>query len=139
MSHPTRLPTPGEINELAAFLPKLYAEGFIPVKHWEGGKQNGERIATFPWPEYEDVVLEFFQVAANEWWCDYKYHPGRARQMLEDGESVKTASLPQIKTLLTYCVRGERFCDGHWAVMIERGYIRTILERLAEFGSQISE
>jgi hypothetical protein len=34
--------------------------------------------------------------------------------------------------MLTFCVRGERFSDGHWEEMIEKGYIRRILERLNE-------
>ena len=32
--------------------------------------------------------------------------------------------------MLTFCVRGERFSDGHWAEMIEKGYIRQLLEQL---------
>ena len=34
--------------------------------------------------------------------------------------------------MLTFCVRGERFCDGHWAAMIEGGQVRRLLERLKE-------
>ena len=34
--------------------------------------------------------------------------------------------------MLTYCVRGERFCDGFWGSAIESGKIRAILERLKE-------
>jgi hypothetical protein len=32
--------------------------------------------------------------------------------------------------MLTYCVRGERFCDGHWAAMLESGRVVAILRRL---------
>jgi hypothetical protein len=32
--------------------------------------------------------------------------------------------------MLTFCVRGERFSDGHCGEMIEKGYIRRLLERL---------
>ena len=38
--------------------------------------------------------------------------------------------------MLTFCVRGERFCDGHWAAMIEGGQVRRLLERLAELKAQ---
>lgn len=55
--------------------------------------------------------------------------------MLEDDEVVNTADLAQIKTMLTYCVRGERFCEGHWSAMIEDGDVRRLLQRLAELGS----
>ena len=56
--------------------------------------------------------------------------------MLESDDIIKTASLAQIKAMLTYCVRGERFCDGQWGAMIERGYVRLLLLRLAEIGSK---
>jgi hypothetical protein len=49
-----------------------------------------------------------------------------------DDMSLKAADLSQIKTMLTYCVRGERFSEGFWGEMIERGYILRLLERLDE-------
>ena len=131
----TRLPALKEIEELVAFLPKLYAEGFNPVRRWGGGEQDKNGVSTIPWPDYDESVTEFFRAAGKDCWCDYAYQPEEARRMLEDEEFVKTGSLPQIKTMLTYCVRGERFCDGHWATMIEHGHIRRLLERLAELGA----
>jgi len=44
-----------------------------------------------------------------------------------DDMPLKAAALSQIKTMLTYCVRGERFSEGFWGEMIERGYIRQLL------------
>jgi hypothetical protein len=49
---------------------------------------------------------------------------------------VRNATLDQIKTMLTYCVRGERVCDGHWCAMIEGGHVRRLLERLAELRAE---
>ena len=43
---------------------------------------------------------------------------------------IRNASLSQVRTMLTYCVRGERFFNGHWAVMIKQGKTRSLLERL---------
>jgi len=135
----TRLPTSQEIEELVAFLPRLYTEGFTSIKRWSGGTQGKDGLFTMPWPEYSKVVEDFFRVAASEWWCDYDYHPEEAGRMLENQDVVKTASLSQIKTMLTYCVRGERFCDGHWATMVEGGHIRWLLERLGELGSAYAQ
>jgi hypothetical protein len=59
--------------------------------------------------------------------------------MLRDEKLVKTASLAQIKTMLTFCVRGERFSDGHWGEMIEKGYIRKLLGRLNDIKSELLE
>jgi broad-specificity NMP kinase len=58
--------------------------------------------------------------------------------MLSDDDLIATASLDQIKTMLTYCVRGERFVDGHWAHMLESGRIVALLRRLAELREELA-
>jgi hypothetical protein len=124
------LPTLQDIEALTSFLPRLYADGLSPVIRWEGGKQKDGSF-TLPYPTYDPLVEEFFHSGGGVW-MDHEYNPEQAYQMLQDEQTVKTASLPQIKTMFTFCVRGERFSDGHWAEMIEKGYIRRILERLNE-------
>jgi len=131
----TRPPTIIEIKELIAFLPKLYAEGFQSVEHWHGGKPDAAGIIQMPYPEYNRVVEEFFRTAGQECWRDYGYDPSEAGRMVRNAECVKSSSLDQIRTMLTFCVRGERFSDGHWATMVESGYIRNLLERLTELVS----
>jgi hypothetical protein len=132
----TRLPTAQEIAELVAFLPRLYAEGFTPIKAWRGGTRGENGVLTMPWPEYDERVEAFFRAAARECWMDHGYRPEEARRMLMDEELVRGADLAQIKTMLTYVVRGERFCDGHWGAMVEGGQVRRLLQRLAELGSE---
>ena len=124
------LPTLQDIEELTAYLPRLYAEGFRPIIRWEGGEKLNDGSFTLPYPNYDPLVDEFFRL--GEPWIDYEYNPEQAYQMLKDDRRVKTASLPEIKSMLTFCVRGERFSDGHWGEMIEKGYIRCLLERLNE-------
>jgi hypothetical protein len=120
---------------LAAYLPRLYAGGFSPVIRWNGGRQK-DGAYTLPYPDYDPLVEEFYR-AVSGGWLDYNYNPEQAYQMLKDENLVKTASLSQIKTMLTFCVRGERFSDGHWAEMIEKGHIRRLLERLGEIAIQL--
>jgi hypothetical protein len=127
----TPLPTVQEIEELTAFLPRLYAEGFSPIVRWEGGDQRNDGSFTVFYPNYSPIVEEFFQRIQGNW-IDYEYNPEQAYQMLKDENLVKAASLDQVKVMLTFCKRGERFSDGHWANMIEKGYIRRLLERLNE-------
>ncbi len=117
---------------LVAFLPKLYAPGFTPVASWSGGTRDETGVWTLPWPEYDPVVVDFFRLAGDECWCDYQYSPEVAWQMLRTPGLVGSASLEQIKTMLTFCTRGERFADGHWAEMIEEGHVRRLLLRLQQ-------
>jgi hypothetical protein len=85
---------------------------------------------TMPYPEYEEIVERFFRAASKECWMDRRYQPETAAAMLLDEGMVRDADVGQIRTMLTYCVRGERFCDGHWAAMIEGGHICRLLRRL---------
>ncbi len=130
-------PTLREIEKLTAFLPRLYSDGFSPVESWDGGEKQQDGSISLPYPNYNRVVEEFFHLVSSDGWLDYEYNPEQAYQMLKDENTIKSASLSQIQTMLTFCVRGERFSDGHWAQMIEEGYIRRLLERLNEIKSQL--
>ena len=132
----TNLPTSRDIAELVAFLPRLYADGLSPFKVGGGGSALEDGTLTTPWPEYDEIVLQFIQTASRTCWSAFDYRPETAYRMLQDEERVRTADLTQIKWMLTYCVRGERFSDGHWGAMIEKGHVRRLLERLAELGAE---
>jgi hypothetical protein len=131
-----QFPTSQEIVTLTAFLPRLYLEGFSPIESWGGGEKQKDGSISFPYPNYDPVVEEFFRLVSSEGWLDHEYSPEQAYQMLKDENRIKTASLSQITTMLTFCVRGERFSDGLLAQMIEEGYIRRLLERLNEIKSE---
>ena len=121
--------TQEKIDELLQFLPAFQVEGRTFIE-WQGGEERAEGAIHIHYPRYPQDVEEFFRLAAQPCWCDYGYKPGEASDMLADDRSIESASLAEIKTMLTYCVRGERFCDGHWGAMLESGKIVKILERL---------
>jgi hypothetical protein len=125
-----------EIEKLTAFLPHLYALDFSPIRRWKGNERTENGAITMPWPKYEPVVREFFEAASAPCWTDTNYLAAGAAEMLADEALVRNASLDQVRTMLTFCVRGERFCDGHWGVMIREGHIRRLLERLNEIESE---
>ena len=125
------MPTPKDVTELLGFLPRLTAPGFQPVRQWHGGPK-GDHTYELPWPDYDPVVEEFVKAASRECWIDPDYDPTTAGRMLEDHELIASADLAQIRTMLTYCLRGERFCEGHWGAVIEAGHVERLLRRLAE-------
>jgi hypothetical protein len=128
----TPLPNIQQIEVLTAYLPRLYAEGFSPIERWDGGEKLKDGSFTLPYPKYSPLVDEFFRHISSDGWLDYEYDSELAYQMLKDENAVRIATLEQIKSMLTFCVRGERFSDGHWGEMIEKGYILRLLERLNE-------
>jgi len=125
--------TPEQIEALTSFLPRLYADGFSPIVSWSGGEKRSDGSFSVPYPAYSPVVEEFFRLVSSQGWLDPGYSPEQAFELLKDESRVKTASLDQIRTMLTFCARGERFSEGHRGEMIERGYIRRLLERLKAF------
>ena len=120
-----------KIDELLRFLDILGKADRQNIIKWHGGPQP-DGSTQFPYPEYRPEVIEFFQLAGQPFWSDYGYNPTKTQKWINDEKFIKTASLSQIKTLLTYCVRGERFCDGHWSAMLEKGIITAILKRLEQ-------
>jgi hypothetical protein len=115
-----------------AFLPALQVPGRSFVERWAGGEDTGDGAITTPFPVYPEDVLQFYHLAGQPCWSDYGYNPREAAEMLADDARVSSATLDEIRTMLTYCVRGERFCDGHWAAMLETGRISALLRRLRQ-------
>jgi hypothetical protein len=57
--------------------------------------------------------------------------------MVRDAAAIASASLAQIKSLLTYCEPGEQFCDGHWGAIVQEGRVGAILRRLAQLRDSV--
>ena len=129
-----RVPTQREMDELIEFLPKFSAEGFQAVKV-PGNVTSRKNVITLSKSEYDPLVCEFFQAASQEVWCDPDYSSSVAGEMLSNPEVLKTASITEIQSMLTFCVRGERFCTGHWESILEGDKVRQILLRLQELRS----
>lgn len=126
------------MDELLRFLPLFEVPGREYIQAWGGGETTADgKAIQVPYPIYCEDVLEFYTLAGQAHWADYHYHPRQAYDMLRDDEFIATASLDEIRTMLTYCVRGERFMDGHWAHMLESGRVVALLRRLAALREEL--
>jgi hypothetical protein len=123
--------TRDKIDELIQFLPRFERPGREFIKAWLDGQETAGGDITFPYPVYEEDVVAFFHLARQSWWSDYGYDPVRAAKMLGDDEFIRGCTLDDLRTMLTFCVRGERFCDGHWGQVLETGKAAALLRRLA--------
>jgi len=117
------LPTQADIDALIGFLPQLYPNG-VPIEAYTFKEPH-------PWPIYAKVVDDFYEEARKDCWLDIDYRSTADRLLSEPG-AIEQASLAQLQSLVTYYVRGERFCDGHWGAMIAKGYVQRLLTRLAQ-------
>jgi len=110
------------VDELLSFLPALAAFA----------RDEAARSAPppQPTPAQHEAMWALFRAASSPPWCDYGYEPASAGAMVRSDAAIAGASLDQVRTMLTYCVRGERFCDGHWEHLVTTGRVPAILRRL---------
>ena len=125
------------IDELLEFLPAFEEPNREYIERWTGGTTAAGDLV-WPHPVYVSDVMAFFQLAGQPCWCDYGYRPAEAAAMLAEDELIRAASLEQIKTMLTFCVRGERFTDGHWGMVLQEGRIVQLLMRLLVLRDQLT-
>jgi len=125
-----------DIDALVEFLPRFERPGRVFAK-WSETLKNSDGSISLPFPEYDEDVEEFFRLVAEHGWLDYGYKPEEAARMLADGELVERADVEQMKTMLTYCLRGERFCYGHWESLLEGGQVVALLRRLKSIRGQM--
>lgn len=128
-------PSPKDIERLVAFLPRLYAQREGPIVTWHDRTEVSPGVLTLPWPEYGPAVMQFMKEASRECWSDRAYGDKDVPSMLSSKGFIAHAWIREIRTILTFCIRGERFCDGHIAGVIEDGIVKQLLERLKQIGS----
>jgi hypothetical protein len=122
--------TAEQIDELLRFLPLFDKPGRAFVETWRGGDETPDGAIAMPHPAYLPDVKDFFRLASQACWSDPDYEPLEAAAMLEDEGATRLATIGQIRTMLTYCERGERFCDGHWEAVLRSGRVVALLRRL---------
>ncbi|HZP81518.1 MAG TPA: DUF6508 domain-containing protein [Chthonomonadaceae bacterium] len=119
-------------DELLQFQPLLEQCNGRYIVKWGGGQKLDNGAIQWSYPIYDESVSNFFHCAGHSYWSDCRYKPEEAERMLKDKELICTATIGQFRTMLTYCVRGERFCEGHWATMLENGKVQALLYRLQQ-------
>ena len=124
--------TQERIDHLVALGAPLETPGREFVRQWCGGERSEDGTISWPYPEYCDDVDAFFRAAEAPWWNDYTYDAVALGELMQDDAYIARATLAQIKALLTFCVRGERFGDGHREALLKAGRINAILRRLRD-------
>ena len=114
--------TPERIDELLTFLPIFSKEDY----------QFVVGVIDAGYPRYSADVHAFFNAVSQPWWLDFDYLAHEASNKISDDGFIQTANLDEIKTMLTLCLRSERFGDGNWESFLKKGRIQAILRRLRE-------
>jgi len=120
--------TSKDIHELVDFLPRL--------RSLNGHYLEVEDPPSRPQLKYHPVVEDFFYCVAKPCWTDPQCSPLEVEEALSHPGFVETADLGQLRSLLTWCVRGELVRDGHWNHILSNGTLFSILERLQSVGRE---
>jgi hypothetical protein len=81
----------------------------------------------FSYPEYPELIHDFISVISSNYWVDYDYSKQPVQAWLDSPEKLSLLSENEIKSLFTFFVRQERFCDGFWQTMVEKEYVHHVL------------
>ncbi len=66
----------------------------------------------------------------DDGWLDVDYLASPALDRLHAPDGIASLTLRQVASVLTWVVRGERFCDGHMAACVADGTVSAVLRRL---------
>lgn len=86
-------------------------------------KHNAVQYA--PYPSYDEEVFWALDMLR----LDRNYASNHEKLT---GKPIEEMNRREIATMLTFIVRGERFCDGHIASYIESGELLRLMLRLRE-------
>jgi len=120
-----------QADELPCFLPDFERPGREFDEGLGGGETTENGITGF-YIRYPEGVEAFFRLIEEGPLVDYNYDPEQVAAWIEDPEQIKRATIHEVRAALTYCSRLERFCDGCWADLLNRGIVQALLRRLAE-------
>ena len=95
-------------------------------------QKNEDGSFSFPYCSYSEMVREFEKtVYDTEFIFKGDYLEGISGKAT-DPAFIERCDLETLRKIMTSCVRGERFCEGHLASVIENGLILKVLKRLEE-------
>lgn len=124
-------PTREDYEEIIAFYSTLNRRDFDPIIEWKGGETIEDNVNFMRWPIYDPLVKDFLRVAAKECWRDDSFNQLIISRMISSDVVVQCADLTQVKQMLSFCVRGDKFMsEGYLGTMIKEGHISRLLQRL---------
>jgi hypothetical protein len=97
---------------------------------WQALQQAPPHRPRSPTDAYRQQTLQFFELLGNALWNMPGYAPAAAARLAGDPARIAALPLAELRGLLTWCVRGERFCDGHWEQLVADGTVQALLARL---------
>lgn len=74
-------------------------------------------------------MVDFITYLKNNWKVDV-YDIKFGNKVVKDISLMKKVDQKQLQELITYFIRGEKFCDGFWNLLFDIGFVAAFIERL---------
>jgi hypothetical protein len=126
------------LRRIAAWEARLAAPDFT-IGAWEGGTTGDDGVIQMPWFAYSDegrrllrdlaAVIEVFD------WMSWTRTP-RGQELVGRPETIASATVVELRRVITAIVRGDRFTEGNVACAFERGFLAAIARRAGELAGQ---
>ena len=136
-----------KFTKLTKLLEKLNSDEFGNWKFDEEHKGTADDPSHFPFPIYTEAVHELIKVVLEfvEEHPEYPLHNylalmekyGLKRSF--QGVDIDSLNDEAVLALLTWVIRGERFCDGMILTNLKKGHVQHLLERLKELDEHSEE
>lgn len=128
-----------DCDALLQFLPALAEPGPANQETWPPLQQDAQGAFLLTGPEYPPLVRQFIHYVGHSPWNAFDYDLHAAGERIRDPQAIATATLRDVRHMLTYVLRGERFCDGHVGACIASGQVGAILRRVAQLRDTLPE
>lgn len=129
--HEHHEPTLDDLATVAAMVAEIEAIKTRPAE-WSSGERGADGSLQMPFATYAPAVERLLRAIYEHNLIisfDWTAWEAEAQRFL-DPAVANTASVEDIRRLLTLHVRKERFVEGHFAEMISNGHIGVVLRRL---------
>ena len=123
-----------DFDVILGFIPMFEKQPIEPFYRWEGGEVGSDGVITIARPVRDWKIDEFIWCLINHGfvqdfdWPEWKDNAGK--RYLDNPSLFDGADLETCVKLLTTFQRGDRFCDGLLAHLIQSGQLLAVLRRL---------
>ena len=78
-------------------------------------------------------IWDLFNCIEQDGWAVSKFDAQDSQiiyRTFHDIENMKNANFDELCKFLTYCVVGEKYCEGHFACCVKIGAVKSIIDRI---------
>ncbi len=121
------------VEAVLSYRRNLEHHAVAPIKEWIIETNPDTGVSNFPYARYQAEVYNFFTALGEflDLWTplatDYQETASRFQR---DHDAIGTAGPDEVKALVTWVFRGERFCEGFWGEQLRDGLVTALLDRL---------